>query len=442
MGFRIPFWVRVVVLLTPFFCGLADPLGAAPFEARYRSVSTSKQVLVYCQDPGLRSRTASLAEEIKAQLLGFIGETDQWRIPVVVAIEPAGAEPSGVRLNLVDTPDGMSIQLAVQPGDNPSEVHLEKHLLRALLLERMYRRRERVQAGDTYLEAPRWMVEGFLVFRRFREGSQNLSQYRLLLGTRNLLPVEEILENRAELLGSPTAEAMDAVYGYCLLRLLVELPEGRPCFVRLLEDWPDCGRQPRVALESHFPSLGAAPDSLPKWWTLGVARLAAAAEGPMLDGAESEKLLVRLLQLEVAVNPEGRRTRFELEQYEQFLPLPGARVALQSAQAAMVEAGSRVHFLFQPVVAQYEKILAELIAGKKKGIAERIRNADQARHQVRERLDAIADLLNHYEATQLEGFSGAFGGLLKTQPARPAARERSGDLPTVERDGGDLLPPK
>jgi hypothetical protein len=438
MGLRIS-WLAFAVAFGFFTNALA-----APFDARSRTVSSSAQVLVYCQNADLRTRAASLAEDIKSQLLGLFGETDQWRFPVVVSIEPAATDPAVIRLNLVDTPDGMSVQLQVRPGPDPAEVHLEKHLLRALLLERMYRRRDRVRAGDSYLEAPRWLVEGVLVFRRFREGSQSLSQYRLLLGTRNLLPVEEILENRVELLGSPTAEAMDAVYAYCLLRLLMDQPEGRACLVRLLEDWPDCGDAPVSALGSHFPALGSSPDALRKWWTLGVARLAVSAEGTMLDAGESEKYLVRLLQVEVVVNAEGKRTRFELEQFGEFLPLPDARRALQAAQAAMLEAGSRVHFLFQPVLAQYEMAIAELLAGKKRGVAEKIRKADLARLEVRQRLDGIADLLNHYEATQMKGFSGAFGGLLKTAPARPPAVPggKTETVPGAGPAGGDLLPPK
>jgi hypothetical protein len=247
---------------------------------------------------------------------------------------------------------------------------------------------------------------------------------------------------------------MDAVYSYCLLRLLVDLPEGRASLVRLLEDWPDCGQQPKLALESHFPALSISVDSLRKWWTLGVARLAATAEGTMLGADESEKLLVRLLQVEVAVHPEGRLTRFELEQFEQFLTFPDSRRALQATQNTIIEAASRVHFLFQPVLGQYERILVDLLAGKKRGIAEKIRQADQARIQVRQRLDGIADVLNHYEATQIEGFSGAFGGLLKTLPPRAPAKNgtQSGSLPPAVRNGGnervdgggitsDLLPP-
>ncbi len=438
MGIRIA-WLALAVA-----CGLLSNAPAAPFDARSRTVSSSAQVLVYSQNAELRTRAASLAEDIKSQLLGFFGETDQWRFPVVVSIEPAGSDPAVIRLNLVDTPDGMSVQLQVRPGTDPAEVHLEKHLLRALLLERMYRRRERVRAGDSYLEAPRWLVEGLLVFRRFREGSRSLSQYRLLLGAQNLLPVEEILENRVELLGSPTAEAMDAVYSYCLIRLLMDQPEGRAGLVRLVEDWPDCGNTPVEALGSHFPSLGVSPDGLRKWWTLGVARLAATSEGTMLDAGESEKHLVRLLQVEVVVNSDGSRTRFELEQFEEFLPLPDARRGLKAAQAAMLEAGSRLHFMFQPVLAQYEAVVVDLLAGKKRGVAEKIRKADRARLDVRHRLDGIADLLNHYEATQMKGFSGAFGGLLKTVPARPAGEPggKTETVPGVGAAGRDLLPPK
>jgi hypothetical protein len=402
------------------FLAILPPVAGFSVDMRSRTVSSSRQVVVYCDEAALRSRAAGLAEDVKGDLLGLLGETDQWRVPVILAIEtePKSAA-SGVALNLVETPDGMSIQLSVRVGGDPASVHLEKHLLRALLLERMYRRREAVRAGDSYLEPPRWLVDAIIQMRRLRDSGLDLSQYRGLLQTEKLPPLKEILETQPDLLGSPAAEAVDAAYAYCLLRLLLDFPDGRVCLARLVEGWPEVGRWPADALVSHFPALGTSSGALQKWWTLGVARLAASLESVAMDAAGSEAAIIRMLQLEVVMNQAGEKTRYELEQFEQFLSLPGAKRALQVAQSGMMELCVRVHPLFRPVAAEYERVLASLASGKKRGLAEQLKAADSARMAVRKRLDAIADHLNHYEATQMGAPSGAFDGLLKRVPEPP-----------------------
>src|SRR4051794_33213759 len=52
-----------------------------------RTISASKQFLVFCADPAARSQVASYTEEIKTSLLQVLGEADRWKYNILVTLE-------------------------------------------------------------------------------------------------------------------------------------------------------------------------------------------------------------------------------------------------------------------------------------------------------------------------------------------------------------------
>ena len=69
------------MLLACLSAGLCAGAAAAPIDLKERSVSSSKQFIVYCTDVALRGRVASFAEELKGEWLQLLGETDHWKYP-------------------------------------------------------------------------------------------------------------------------------------------------------------------------------------------------------------------------------------------------------------------------------------------------------------------------------------------------------------------------
>ena len=57
--------------------------GAAP----ERTVSTSRQFVVYGADVALRGAVSQLAEETKTNLLALLRRTDSWETPIVVNLQ-------------------------------------------------------------------------------------------------------------------------------------------------------------------------------------------------------------------------------------------------------------------------------------------------------------------------------------------------------------------
>jgi hypothetical protein len=61
-----------------------------------------------------------------------------------------------------------------------------------------------------------------------------------------------------------------------LVQLLLEQSNGRANLGRLIRHWPTIGDDPLAALIKEFPAWTMGNSTLQKWWTLNLARFAAA----------------------------------------------------------------------------------------------------------------------------------------------------------------------
>lgn len=403
--------VRALLWLATLMVAVAMPVRA--IDLRQRSESATKQFVVYSEDVRLRQRVASFAEEVKADMLQLLQESDLWKAPVVIALAratPMEQNEPPARLRVAETQPGFKIEIQVKVGEDPAAVNLHKVLLRALLIEYAYRRTG-ITAGEKIIEAPWWIVEGLLEMGRRREEGADSALFRRLVETNRLPPIERFLAEKPDELG-PTALAVDRALAMCLLELLIEQPDGRSGLAQLLREWPQSNGDPAALLVRRFPALGAGP-VLQKWWTLNLARFAVADRYQGLSAEETELALGPLLQLNLAVNKEGERKTFALGDYAQFLKLPASRTLLTSRHGEVVALSTRANAIYRPVLAEYEEIFSLLVRGKTRGLRERLARAEDCRALVFRRTAEIADYLNWFEATQMDSSSGVFDDYLK-----------------------------
>ncbi len=404
---KMPLWLAACALA-------AGGLPGQAIDLRARSESGSKQFVVYSEDVRVRQRVASFAETAKSDVLQILGESDFWRAPVVITIERAtdldrGEPPA--RLRLAETQPGFKIEIQVKIGDDPSAVNLHKLLLRAVLLEYAYRQTG-VNAGQPIVEPPWWIVEGLYAMARRREQGAENALFRQLVETNKLPPIENFLASKPDELG-PTALAVDGALAMCLLDLLTAQPGGRADLARLVRDWPRSDGDPVALLARNFPSLGAGPN-LQKWWTLSLARFAAADRYQGLTAEETERALAPLLQLEMVINKAGEKKTFAVGEYAQYLKLPKSSAVLNSRHAEIVGLSTRANVLYRAVLADYEEIFSRLARGKARGLGDRLAKVEEYRGLVRQQSTQVADYLNWFEATQMPSQSGVFDSYLKT----------------------------
>ena len=401
------------LLLTALLAAAVRVEAAAPVAAN-RTVSGSRQFTIFSTDKALRSRVASLADEVKGDVLGLLGERiDRWKIPVIIALDAADelcSQP--VTFQMISTPGGAQIDIAVRIGSDPAAVNLHKQLVRAVLLELAYRDRPPVRAGERYLEAPWWLTDGIIEILRRRDRGVDTELFTRLVETNRLPSIQQFVQLRDANLGA-TANAIDSACALGLVQLLLEQPDGPAALARLVRHWPANGEDPVAALGKEFSPLAANNAALQKWWTLNIARYAASSRYRGLTLADSGTQLAALLSIELPIDKAGTKKIFAIADYPQFLKLPAARTALLARQRGTVALSAQAHALLQPVVAEYEEIFAGLAKGKTRGIADRIARAESYRATVVHRMAEITDYLNWYEATQLGERSNSFDGYLK-----------------------------
>ena len=193
---------------------------------------------------------------------------------------------AGYAAVLVDTPAGQKIELDVKIGDDPAAVNFQSCLLRALLLEYAYRGVP-VKGGASCVEAPWWVVEGVIEMGRRHEAGVDSDLFRRLLETNHLPPLGSFLLEKPEKLG-PTALAVDRALAMGLLQMLIDQPGGHANLAHLVRVWPQSNGDPLALLAKQFPAVAGNPQTLQKWWTINLARYAAADryQGLTVDGTD------------------------------------------------------------------------------------------------------------------------------------------------------------
>jgi len=416
--------IRLCGTLVAGLALLASPASAGA-DPRARSISSSKQFVVYCSDAGLRGQIATALEEAKANTLRLLGEPDRWKIPIVVSVHNAKATDAGKRpvsLTMIETPQGPTIQIAVRVGDDPAAIHLQKHAVRAVLLELAYRERG-VRGGEAYVEPPWWLIAGAVESFRRRDTGVDVDLFRRLVETNRLPAIEQFLTQNDDRGTGSAAEGMDGACAMALVQLLLEQPAGRDSLVRFVRQWPETHGDPIGALTRHFPELTGG--GVQKWWTLNLARFAASDRYKGLSMEDTDRELNALLEIELPVDEAGTKQSFHIGEFESFRKMRGARAALAARHAGVVALSSRANAIFRPVVSGYERVLSALARGKTRGLREQMVRIEVYRGTVLQRVGEIADYLNWYEATQFGTRSDAFDGFLRAARAVDAAPSES-----------------
>jgi hypothetical protein len=412
------FWpAAVFILLLAFFPATL----LAALQEPQRSVSTSRQFIVYGSDPQLRGVICDIAEQTKKAALALLQEHDAWRIPILIRVQHPQAnlpELPPAHLNISQTGVGLKLQLELTLGSDVTAAAIERELLRAVFLEMMYREQPNTPAGTAYVEPPEWLLAGTLATAAGREAAPVVPG--------RVTPLPEFLRQNPALLDSPS-RALYREYSAALVTALRDAPEGRRRLARFVGNLPQASNDPVADLLAHFPSLGGTADEMQQKWQAAVADRSATDRFRMLSCAETERQLALALQIALAPR-QGAATIYGVDEFASFIKDPLARPALARANEQLLLLSGRAHPLFAPVISEYQRIVLELTRGKTKRLEQRLAELRATREQLARRMDAVADYLNWFEATQSRTVSGAFNDYIKAaelaQSQTPRRRDR------------------
>ncbi len=161
-----------------------------------RSVSPSRQFIVFGADAVLRGAVSDAAERTKANLLALLRQRDNWTVPIVLNLQPQQAnlpELAAAELRFSQTGFGLKLQLDVTFSQDLDVSLVERELLRAILLEMIYRKRPQLAAGSTFIEPPDWLIDGTLALAPGHDRGQLVEA---LTATENTPTLEKFLQQR------------------------------------------------------------------------------------------------------------------------------------------------------------------------------------------------------------------------------------------------------
>ncbi len=392
-----------------------------------RSVTPSRQFIIYGGTLPLRGAMSDLVEDTKEHLLRILQRKDEWKIPIVLNLQSPQANVPEVPLShlyISQTGFGLKIQLDIIVEKKIDPQRVQGDILRALFVEMIYRNRPQVQAGSEYVQVPPWLIEGVLARISPARERTVIDLLKSALESDKLVSLPEFVRQRPERLDPPMRQLYRA-YAAALLQLLLDQPGGPASLAAFMDHLPEAASDPLADLKARFPELG--DDSrLMSFWKAAIARVASTtAQGFLLSYQETEYALDELLRFPIPNAVNGRPT--DLEHLGRTKPGSKQVPALRLIASNLRLLSATAHPLLQPVVAEYQQITQRL-ANRKSGHAwQRLAAVKETRALLDRRMSDVGDYINWFEATQLSGESGVFDGYLRTAG-------KLGDEPRRRRD--------
>ena len=386
-----------------------------------RSMSPSRQFIIYGGDATLRGAVSKLAEQTKTNLLALLRQPDGWKTPIVVNLQSAQAnlpEIPAAALQFSQTGFCLKLQFDLTIGEKIDATLVERELLRAILLEMIYRSEPDVAPGTPFVEPPDWLLEGVLALTPGRDRG---ALVEALLVSAKRMSLEEFLQKRPALVDSP-GRLLYRAYSLSLVQLLVGGIDGHSRLARYIHNLSRASNDPLADLKAQFPSLG---EGVKKTWQSSVARLGDAQSYQLLTFAESEQWLNELLRVKTpdAGKPPNRAQLGELAQRK---PSAAEKMALNELSQNLVLFTIRANPVMRPIVREYQQIAELLARGKRKRIIERLARLQITHTNLVARMNDVDDYMNWFEATQSNSRSGVFTDYLKAAADSqiPAPRRR------------------
>ena len=407
-----------VALLIALILGAPAPFASAATPPS-RSISSSRQFIVYGVDRQLRGAVCEAAERCKREALQLLEIRDDWRTPIVLHVQANLAGAPLALLHLSQTGAGLKFQLDLSFEKDVRIPEIERELLRAIFLEMMYRTEPTTPAGTVYVDPPEWLLEGT---RALATEKNRTALARTLAISGQTLALEEFLPQTRALLDSPSRD-LHSAYSAALVAQIVETPEGRARLTRFVADLPRASNNLMAEFQAHFPEFGKNPEEIAKTWRAGVLRFAAKERYRVLGCDETERQLRDLLQVEVKTTPPKV---YALEEFSRFVREPAAVADLKRLGTQLLLLSGRASPIYRPIVGEYQEIVARLLRRRTYHVARRLTELNVLRESLRRQMSAIGDYLNWFEATQAQTESGVFREYLRAveSTSEPEPRRR------------------
>jgi len=373
-----------------------------------RSVSPSRQFVIYGADAELRGVVSDLAERTKADLLTLLRQRDNWIVPIVVNLQPQQPNlpeipPADLRFS--QTGFGLKLQLDLTISKNLNSSLVERELLRAILLEMIYRKESHIAAGSVFVEPPDWLVEGVLALVPGSDRGQLIGALTTADKTESL---ETFFRQRPALLDS-AGRALYRAYSFAFVQMLIGGRKGPARLGQYISHLSNASNAPLADLKAQFPFLLRDAELT---WQSTLSQLRNLQTYQLFTFAESERRLDELLRVKVSEANKPPKT-VGLDELAKRKISASEKMALSELNRGLLVYVAEANPVLRPIAREYQEIVALLARGKRNRIGKRLSRLEVTRKQLAARMSDIDDYMNWFEATQMKRGSGNFTGYLK-----------------------------
>jgi hypothetical protein len=365
------------------------------------SVSPSRQFVIYGGDVRLRGAVSNIAEEMKGHLVSLLHAGDDWKIPIVINLQAPQAnvpEMPASFLNFSQTGAGLKLQLDFVITSDVRATPFEREIVRALLLERMYRRHGDLAVGTAYVEPPAWLLDAI--------SAKPAAAREARVPIPSTLPaLEEFLQILPQPIDSE-ARQLYRLYSIALLDLLGDGREGAARISHYLDNLSIPSRDSLAEVKALFPALSAS--DVDTRWKTKVRALARGHDFALLSFDNTRHALDQFLLIKTpaATVPLTELAKRNLTRDE--------KAALKITAQNLMVLGGTAHPLLRPVVSEYQHLAELMERGRIRGEREHLAKLQEVETRLSARMNDVQDYMNWFEATQVDAPSGAFDNYLRT----------------------------
>jgi hypothetical protein len=326
-------------------------------------------------------------------------------------------------LRFSQTGFGLKLQLDLTIAQDLDGSLVKRELLRAILLEMIYRKEPDIAPDTVFVEPPDWLLDGVLALT---PGCDRGPLIEALFVSDKRISLEEFLRQRPWVLDS-AGRMLYRAYSLALVQLLIDEPDGHVRLARYIGNLSHASNDLLVDLKAQFPSLARDAE---KNWQLGVTRLSGAQRYQLLTFAESERGLDELLRVKI---PNTDKL-LDLSALARQKASAAEKVVLNQLSHNLLLFASQANPVMRPIAREYQQIGALIARGKRSRVARRLARLQVTRERLVARMSDLDDYMNWFEATQMKNVSGVFSDYLSAagQPQAPEPRRR--DLLSVYLD--------
>lgn len=314
-------------------------------------------------------------------------------IPIQVLLAAQKPAKAG-EVELVERNGSRALRLRFPETEDGETRDFKRALICAVVKELMLRSAVRMSPEAAEKWVPRWLVDA-LVHQEDCPDPIQFSDELADIAEEDLaaVPLRDLVA-RAEQNAKASSRA-EILAARCFLSFLEIGVQNSSTAVDWLQSDPV--RTPLASWKRFFAVFDGSEGDVHKAWTVHMAALRAQRTRVSMTRAETETALQRLLEIDVVL-PGNVRQLTPLENFEEYVRLPGIESLLRARKFEFLALAAKAHFAFEPVIVAYADLCGDLGAHRTKGLNERFRRVRSEWNEVRQRLEKVRDYLNWWES--------------------------------------------